>query len=228
MFEARWPMFHEALRHTALGDWRETYSAMSAGQLECALEIFDRQKKLGFAMSAMPALCRWDRSGYVATHLSASEVPPEFIPAEEGHRIRFCPLTAFQRLAPAKEPGQVGSGAEYSYQVLTNDAEEIARLRPGQAVELQWKMQPLSPFGWWFGVLDSVEVVRDANGEGAVAHLSFQHFPQDSRWRNLTVPLGHSAQMPCAMGGYSGGLRVVSDEERSLWMRFFPAKPVVF
>ena len=40
--------------------------------------------------------------------------------------------------------------------------EGIPELKVGQGVELQWKMQQGSPFGWWFGTVESLE--RDAGG----------------------------------------------------------------
>ena len=35
-------------------------------------------------------------------------------------------------------------------------------MKAGQGVELQWKMQQGSPFGWWFGIVESLE--RDKAG----------------------------------------------------------------
>lgn len=63
------------------------------GKCECTLEVFDREKKIGFAMAAMAARVTFDAGaggsggGYIARYLSASEVRPEIIPFEEGHRL---------------------------------------------------------------------------------------------------------------------------------------------
>jgi len=43
--------------------------------------------------------------------------------------------------------------------------EGVPDLKIGQGLELQWKMQQGSPFGWWFGTVESVE--RDAGGARA-------------------------------------------------------------
>lgn len=227
MYKRKWPTFHESMRHAGTKDWREAYRLTTTGTLSCIVEVFDREKKLGFAMSAMPAVCRWVGSGYVARYLSACEVRPEHIPSDEEYRLRFCPVSARKELEPTKLDLDTALSRDlfppdtYPYRVLHTKMDEI---KPGQPVELQWKMQPRSPFGWWYGVLESFS----GEGEDAIAHLSFPHFPVGSRWYYLTVPIGKDSQVHCAMGGYSGGIRAVSDTEKQRWMEFFPKKPVTF
>jgi len=222
------------------------YKDTLMGRCECTLEVFDREKKLGFAMAAMPARVQYEARvrGYVARYLSATEVQPETIPYHEGYRLRFCPSSARQRLQPGHRgaagsdsrmgvgigsvpkspvgPGGAAMTPPYPYRVF----EGIEGLQVGQGVELQWRMQFGSPFGWWYGQLE--ELHKDPSGKWANATITFRHFPASSRWYKLDVRFGDSELRPCSFGGFTGGIRGVSEEERALWMRFFPKEPVIF
>jgi hypothetical protein len=208
---------------------------MLAGQLTATLEIFDRENKVGFAMSAMAADVHYDgkKNCYVARYLSASEVPPEFILAKDERRLRFCPPAVRAALEPechcrshrsSSGPKHTDHNREaaYPYRVLPG----FQDLKAGQGVELQWKMQAGSPFGWWYGVLEALRVAED--GRTATATMTFRHFPQESRWHQLEVCFGDTETRPSAIGGYSGGLRGVTESERLRWLEFFPKKPIVF
>lgn len=205
MYRRRWPVFHRSLRQ-GVTRWSLVYQDTLEGR-DFVLEVYERERKLGFSMSAMPARVHFDwKSGcYVATYMSVSIIPPEVIPCFDEHRLR-CP-----RGFPKESAGP--------YAVFTG----IEDLLVGQSVELQWKMQFGSPFGWWFCVLESIR----HDGDTAVAALTFNHFPQFSRWFRLHVRFGDSQVRPCEMGGYSGGLRGVSALEHQEWMRFFPEQPVI-
>jgi hypothetical protein len=93
-------------------------------------------------------------------------------------------------------------------------------LEIGRGVELQWKMQELSPFGWWFGQLESLQ--REPNAKTAIATITFAHFPENSRWYRLRLRFGDSKVRACSFGGFSGGIRPVSNAEKEQWMIFFP------
>lgn len=242
LYSQRWPAFHDCLKHQQAKDWKHMYRETLAGRFECTLEVFDREKKLGFAMAAMAARIQFEArsNSYIARYLSASEILPETIPAKEEHRLRFCPLNARARLNPGVPPagsfigdarversnseqGKLATSTpSYPYRVL----EGFEDLKVGQGVELQWKMQFGSPFGWWYGHLEALSVESD--GVRAWATITFRHFPTTSRWYRLDVRFGDSDMRPCAFGGYTGGLRAASEAETKHWMRFFPKEPVVF
>lgn len=185
-------------------------------------------------MAAMVADVQYQAAtdSYLARYLSASEVVPETLPAEEEHRLRHCPASAHGRLQPRclqlvcpaawslKKESRSREG--YPHKVL----EGFTDLVVGKGVELQWKMQHGSPFGWWYGHLEQLEVEED--GQTAVATITFQHFPTGSRWYRLDVRFGDSEMRTCVFGGFTGGLRGVSDAEAEHWMKFFPKDPVVF
>jgi len=237
-FAARWPACHESLSYESTRnwysraqDWRACYRDTLSGKREYVLEVFDREKKLGFAMAAMAARITYDpiEDAFVASYLSASEVLPETIPAFEGHRLRFCPPSARPQLQPRvvveEDPeAQLKCGRKpcYPYRVL----EGLTDLVVGQGVELQWKMQYGSPFGWWYGNLEQLQ--RDPDGKVASATITFRHFPSTSRWYRLEVRFGDSDMRPCSFGGYTGGIRPASPDEHRRWMRYFPKEPVVF
>merc|ERR1719265_277386 len=206
----KWPAFHEAVSfNSRKQDWRRIYQETQMGRCECTLEVFDREKKPGFAMAAMPARVQFKAklNGFIARYISASPVRPELIPSTEGHRIRFCPPSVRERLQPygvtmspggmsisssdarvpdafcsskimRSFPGEKSSSSDYPYRVL----ESTDGLEVGKGVELQWKMQEHSPFGWWYGTLGALKHFRDQNGEYAVATITFDHFPRNSLW----------------------------------------------
>eukprot|EP00429_Kryptoperidinium_foliaceum_P051310 CAMPEP_0176116014 /NCGR_PEP_ID=MMETSP0120_2-20121206/58263_1 /TAXON_ID=160619 /ORGANISM="Kryptoperidinium foliaceum, Strain CCMP 1326" /LENGTH=188 /DNA_ID=CAMNT_0017450259 /DNA_START=25 /DNA_END=591 /DNA_ORIENTATION=+ len=188
-------------------------------------------------MAAMVASVRFDAetSSYVARYLSASEARAEVIPHDMGHRLRFCPPSARRLLRLPRSPLPPPAAAShigapccahlplaYPHRVL----EGFVGLCVGEGVELQWKRQPNSPFGWWWATLE--EFHEEDHGETATAVLVFGHFPPASRWYRLAVRFGDGRQRPCALGGFTGGLRSATDEEARQWMRFFPKEPIVF
>jgi hypothetical protein len=242
IYRKRWPTFHDCLNFQGPQDWRSLYAETVCGSLECPLEVFDREKKLGFSMAAMPARLQYEAriDAYVARYMSASYVPPEKIPSREEHRLRFCPACVRARLprgpAPGsgdektagsptgKAPGGGGTRCHlegYQYRVFQG----LEGLEVGRNVELQWKMQEGSPFGWWYGRLDALAPGADGS---ARATITFNHFPASSRWYRLDVVIGDSRIRDCSFGGYTGGIRPVSAEENRQCMMFFPKEPVVF
>merc|ERR1712187_985193 len=191
---------------------------------------FDREKKLGFAMAATPGKVHYDKKldSYIANYISASEVLPESIPSIEKHRLRFCPPSVRRALLQdSVVTPSAGTSAEeyctqYPYKVLEGINDD---LQVGKAVELQWKMQLGSPFGWWYGWL---EALRFESKQRAVATITFRHFHPDSHLYKLDVTFGDSKLQPCDLGGYTGGLRPVRDaQEVCRWMLFFPEELLV-
>eukprot|EP00435_Cladocopium_sp_Y103_P070795 s234_g36.t1 len=213
------PSSQMVLMHT--GVVAVLYMQMCLGKREEVLEVFDREKKIGFSMSCMVAKVSWEHSSnsYVANYVSASHVQPERIPADQKHRLRFCPAgTARDQLQP--EIGPPGAAEIYPYRVLKGYDGVVL----GQGVELQWKMQIGSPFGWWYGKVERLE----RNGATAAVTLIFPHFPTNSRWYRLRVVVGDGVVRRCAIGGYHGGLRAVTAEEEKVWSQFIPKQPIMF
>jgi hypothetical protein len=288
MFSARWLAFYGAFSFNGVDDWSRLYQDMIDSRCRCTLDVFEREKKIGFDMAAMPAVVSYegDTNTYVAKYISASEVNAEVIPFRENHRLRFCPASARQRLQPissdregrprsrlspeqhhknrsawlrplgnllrkpaannvtcartcsddlrpnvnylAQEscparqdlsdlhPGLAIDKTAYPYKVL----EGFEDLVVGEHVELQWKMQELSPFGWWFGQLESIQSKPHSNT--AIATIVFAHFPENSNWYRLKLRFGDSKTRHCSFGGFTGGIRHVSVAEKEHWMKFVP------
>jgi len=218
LHRTRWPALHACLRHGGPADWRRAYGETLAGRGECVLEVYNREQKRGFNMSAMPARVRYDAAagGYRAKYVSASDVPEETIPVSEEARLRFCPAVARRRL-PAEAPADAGKSAAYPYRVM----EGTHGLVVGQGVELQWKMQEASPFGWWYADLEELVLDR-ATGQCAKATITFPHFSSASRWHRMEVEFGDSQIRANNFGGYTGGIRGLSPEERARWLQFLP------
>lgn len=223
----RWPAFHDAFVYRHECTWRDAYRLVLTGQAEVTMEVFDRRKEPGFAMSAMSARVCYSRamSGFRANYISATAVQPELIPEAERFRLRYCPASAHKALKLGEmqeESCCFGNtvGKEpllyYPFKVLDG----VSGLVVGEGVELQWKMQVGSPFGWWYGTLECLVV--DADGRTASATIVFKHFPSSSPWYRLKVRFGDSEIRECLFGGYTGGLRGVSADEQKQWMRFWP------
>jgi hypothetical protein len=257
MYALRWKAFYDATRFQEIQeDWCDLYKETLLGKREFMLEVFDRQKKEGFAMSAMPARVHYEQNegSYVAWYISASEVPPELIPPTEGHRLRFCPASVREPLWRTSSAA-IEAVSELPSDRFWSDFKERARccirrrpstdtemspsklsgypysvlegtqgLKVGGAVELQWKMQDHSPFGWWYGQLE--ELNPDIDGKLATATVIFPHFHSSSQWYRLAVRFGDREVRDCTLGGKSGGLRPVHDMEKMLWMRHFPTRPI--
>lgn len=227
LYRARWPHFSECMIYEGASDWRTLFMETLCGRAGCILEVFHRHKKLGFAMSAMPASVSFDakQGGYVARYLSASEVPPETIAASEEHRLRFCPEAVRPRLQPRSSPaswsGAAGACcASYPNKVL----EGLDGLRAGESIELQWKMQFDSPFGWWYGQLQELEPTGDGLAKAAI---TFPHFSPSSQWYRLEVVFGDDQVRECEFGGYTGGVRSLDEAERRRFLAFFPAERLI-
>jgi len=203
----KWPNMYECIRYRDCSDWKECYRGVASGRTRCTLEVFEREKKLGFAMSRLPAHVNWEAktNSYIARYLSASEVLPERIPASEEHRLLFCPapvrsilclprfsgehplFDSINRIVTSESPHE----KMYPYRVLEGIADDFCI---GCGIELQWKMQRGSPFGWWYGVLERLEY--DANGVTAVAKIAFRHFPANSNWHWLDIRFGDGGREP--------------------------------
>jgi len=226
LFLERWPAFHACLLTGGriMQEWRKLYERMLKGNLICVLEVFDREKKLGFAMSAMPAKVWYtvDRDCYIAKYISGMDVQEELIPHREGYRLRSCPssvvdqLCASKVLATCSSPNDELSHTKYPYSVLSG-TEDLA---VDQGVELQWKMQPRSPFGWWHGHLESLHHCEYSSC--SIATIVFAHFEPSSRYHRMQVRLGNGKMHEGSIGGFTGGMRPTSAEEELQWMLFFP------
>eukprot|EP00931_Biecheleriopsis_adriatica_P122244 TRINITY_DN97246_c0_g1_i1.p1 TRINITY_DN97246_c0_g1~~TRINITY_DN97246_c0_g1_i1.p1 ORF type:complete len:393 (+),score=51.38 TRINITY_DN97246_c0_g1_i1:50-1180(+) len=226
LYQYKWPVFHTALAHTysvreRAAPWKKAYQRTLDGKHEQLLEIFDREKKQGFTMSCMLARVSWNQAAdsYTASYLSASRVPPESISVKEVHRLRYCPASVRAELKPEFAPPDASD--VYGYRVLTGGFQD---LEVGQGVELQWKMQLGSPFGWWYGEVESVHPIDQRTAD---VNMLFKHFPESSRWYRLRVTVGDGTMRRCAIGGHHGGIRGVSGHETKQWMQFFPKRPIV-
>jgi len=228
LYRTRWPHFFDCVTYQEVHDWRLLYIDALLGRTGCTLEVFHRHKKLGFAMSAMPARVSYDacRNCYVARYFSASEVPPETIPASEEHRLRFCPEAARPSLLQPKGLPSTWSKAAgelcdtYPNKVLAG----IDGLRAGSSIELQWKMQRDSPFGWWYGHLEQLEPI---GGGLAKAVVTFRHFSPSSQWYRMPLVFGDDQMRECEFGGFTGGMRPLSAAESLHFLRFFPKEELL-
>jgi len=261
MYMHRWPAFHECMRFYDMVTWNPLYQDTMLGKVTCALEIYHREKKRGFAMSCMPALVYYEqkRDAYLAKYVTANNVPLETIPVREECRLRFVPSSARCLLQPeldaAQPPTQAppkpvhsvaaaklataahsprchflatpaltslasAANSSYSYTSITGIDEG---LRIGAGLELQWRMQSDSPFGWWYGELEDLK--RQPGASVAKATIVFKHYPPHSRWYRKQVIFGDGEIRDSSFGGETGGIRSTSLDLQQQWYSFLPTAP---
>lgn len=223
LYAKRWPAFHQAMHYIGKNDWPALYREMLGGRTKCILEVVHREKKPGFSMSAMPAWVHYRarEDAYEAHYISASAVLPELIPVSEDSRLRFAATAVREQLLPQRHTGlRVGGfdevDATYPFRVFQG----MQGLVPGTGVEIQWKMQEASPFGWWYGELEDLRLFPD--GTTATATVTFRQFPANSRWYRMKLRFGDSAIRDCMFGGYTGGIRPTTQAEKNTWLGFLP------
>jgi len=224
LYERRWPAFHDTLSYNnqaEVTDWCAQYQETFVGKTKITLEVYHRERRQEFAMSAMPANVRFEAAmnAYIAEYISASKTRPEAIPAKDAYRLRFCPPCTRDCLKPplAAQPQVQGNEtASYPHRVLQGTEELI----PRQSVELQWKMQQGSPFGWWYATLEAI--THETSAMQATATITFGHFPKHSRWHRLEVRFGDCEIRPCHFGSFTGGIRACSVAETQHWSQHFP------
>lgn len=88
----------------------------------------------------------------------------------------------------------------------------VSSVSEGEQVEVQWRGDKAHPFGWWFGTVR--RVLRTS------VVIEFPQYPQHSPWRSVLVPVAASKGGVVNVDrrfGYLGGLRTLTDEERSRW-----------
>ncbi|CEM09168.1 unnamed protein product [Vitrella brassicaformis CCMP3155] len=188
--------------------WKRRTREMVKGNISFDVEVFERERKPGFAMSCMPASVRWSAPcrKYRVSYVSVDNVA-EFV--DESRLRLVSPEVRRHRPTP------------HDYFRPPGIADTLRNLKKGTPVEIQWKMRRDSPFGWWFG-----EVLSVKTNTTTVVTVAFKHFPANSRW--YTIELRPGADEPTRngiSGGWVGGMRVVSAEERARWYTYMPSTP---
>lgn len=174
-------------------------------------------------MSAAPAQVRYNHEmrSYVAQFIGNCKPVLEMIPKRQEHRLRAFPQNIKSRMRPAisglEDDDHTNKPNEHSlpYCVLVG----TCGLSIGCSVELQWKTWRRSPFIWWYGVLENL---RHQDGATAVATILFPHFPETSRFYRQHVQIGDGVVRPGAFGGFTGGIRRLSQTEVNMCLQFLP------
>jgi len=174
-------------------------------------------------MSATPAQVRYNCESrlYVVQYISACKAAVEMLPKRDEHRLRAFPRGCTSRMhRTSSTPQELNSTEEpdehsLPYCVLGG----TGGLSVGCSVEMQWKMCAGSPFIWWYGVL---EHLRQQDDGTAMATVVFPHFPETSQFYRQNVQIGDGAARPGAFGGFTGGVRTLSQVEENVCLQFMP------
>ncbi|KAM7273194.1 hypothetical protein ACFE04_027858 [Oxalis oulophora] len=109
-----------------------------------------------------------------------------------------------------------------------HDFDCLNELKPGDHIEIQWRIQKDFPYGWWYGVVGHLESC-DGNQNYCSCQNSdtvvveFNQYTPGSRWRITTVNRKeHKEEGNNALGFYGGIRKLKSEDEISIWKRLWP------
>eukprot|EP01006_Ploeotia_vitrea_P035394 TRINITY_DN65873_c5_g5_i1.p1 TRINITY_DN65873_c5_g5~~TRINITY_DN65873_c5_g5_i1.p1 ORF type:complete len:412 (-),score=174.37 TRINITY_DN65873_c5_g5_i1:788-2023(-) len=187
--------------------WRRLHEAVFNGTFSCRAQVYN--KEIGvhkeFAVSAYDADVSHmpEQSGrFVARYLPDGRQPVREMVTR--HRMRTLVESADSPFA------------------LANNV-DLAQLRVGSFVEIQWRRSPFHPFGWWFGEVASIDAAHSR------VTVIFRQYFEQSPWYavEMTVsPTKSRAEM--IPGGQVGGIRLVRSETQVVrWKSFMPAMKIL-
>ncbi|KAL6055944.1 F-box domain-containing protein [Balamuthia mandrillaris] len=97
------------------------------------------------------------------------------------------------------------------FQIKSPDPNVVFQI--GDEVEIQWRMKPISPFGWWRGFVKSID------SESIL--VDFPQFTESNVWRTVTVARDGTERPNGQTRGFIGGIRKVTPHESLLWKQLF-------
>ncbi|KAI4304765.1 hypothetical protein MLD38_040236 [Melastoma candidum] len=103
-------------------------------------------------------------------------------------------------------------------------------LRPGDNIEIQWKLNQEFPYGWWYGVIGHQESCDQNSSfcrcpESDAVVLEFNQFPQGSEWWGMTLDRRNHREAGNNTYGFYGGIRKLQNEkEISTWKQHWPSE----
>ncbi|KAH7297953.1 hypothetical protein KP509_25G020700 [Ceratopteris richardii] len=104
-------------------------------------------------------------------------------------------------------------------------------LRPDDHIEVQWRRNKRFPYGWWYGVVGHLTVC-DKDSRYCNCHLDdmvwleFNQYPPESRWRRTGLQRNMHTEKGDDTEGFYAGVRKLSLDEASSWMRMWPTEPL--
>lgn len=245
-----WPPFYEVMQSRGSSNWKSLYELVLTGVFECFLEVFStsddwaRTHGLAGAKLVVPAKLRWNQStkAYVdaCNAVSSYESPDLFeTTTVAASGVRFCPAAVRSSLHPQEElkiPQMTEDvwnidvweerGRSYSNTYPHRVLPGIDEFITDQGIEFQWKRHLSCPLSWRFGILRSIKC--DQTTGLADAHISFPDFDDSAGgWRSCSVVFGDGLLRTFQLGGFSGGVRGLTQHETHQWnslLRRAPAR----
>jgi len=181
----KWHAIYGVIMRTSfnINDWNMKAKNILNG-FSFRLDIFDREHGSSiFRLSAYAADVRYQKKGYFASYEADSRygVIEAAIP---GNRLR----------------PSVSVNSHLISDIL------VETFEVGEFVEVQWRYNRSWPFGWWLGVVNSIE-------EGKII-IDFMSYAQKSRWRQTTAKIDNERFVEVFDGCSTGAVRKLTDKEQ--------------
>jgi len=191
--------------------WKEIYNNIIDGKLSVVLQTYNRELNRGFFRSYFDSLVTYQKQTddfkvmYFPFHSTYHAPKVEFIShADYFKRFRNVPVE-LQDHSP--------------YFIF--ETKESQRLQVGDWVEIQWKNNDQSCFGLWFGIM---KMVSDKE-----VSIQFPHFDPGNAWHLLTFhPHLKASTTLSSVGGFVGGIRLLSTNQKRDMERYISVEPNFF
>ncbi|XP_057825804.2 F-box protein At2g26850 isoform X1 [Cryptomeria japonica] len=178
-------------------------------QLECGEfwfpgQVFRQQGHAGFE-ACYDAILEYDRNSdtFRARYLSRSA--SNIVNGISWERIR-------------KPPVMTSPSELYIPDVLNE-------LRPGDHIEIQWRMNQNWPYEWWYAIVGHADNCISEN-QNCSCHLDemfwieFRQYPVGSTWRRFQIRRNRATEVGSASDGFYGGIRKLTNmEDINAWLQ---------
>lgn len=240
IFMSKWPIFFKSMKEQEqrLGakEWKEEMRAVLEGKRSFPVQVYNRESHPGFTMSCYDGMATYRKEDgmveikYLAP-LDRTEVVPltnvRMIPADlrytqEEEKEDNSMIIEDDRDDTTSDENKTTTAsfpmdfAHSPFQKFTRTADQLEckNLKPGDAVEIQWKSLDEHPFGWWYGEVESIE--------GKKAKIVFKQFHKEEVFYSVSfeLPGMKSIQQASGSGTYGGIRGPLSPQEKAEWQRF--------
>ncbi|XP_057825807.1 F-box protein At2g26850 isoform X4 [Cryptomeria japonica] len=101
----------------------------------------------------------------------------------------------------------------------------LNELRPGDHIEIQWRMNQNWPYEWWYAIVGHADNCISEN-QNCSCHLDemfwieFRQYPVGSTWRRFQIRRNRATEVGSASDGFYGGIRKLTNmEDINAWLQ---------
>jgi len=203
LYKRRFPVFYEMLHSEGIEDWKQCLRDTLTGKKLVDVQVYHRNRSSGFDMSCFTGRC---------SLLSTTNKKGEVDPSNDTYKAFFPGVNARKETEETCSGDQIRALPKRVRGMPVRDVyqpEHPENCKVGDCVELQWKKPRHGAFGWWFGIVDSIDK------ETGDVLLAFTHFQKTSSWYHINIPGGLGVRKEISdagPGGYIGHFRPMTEE----------------